>query len=574
VRHVFGDAAAPKVARPFDNTRNRAVKEFMQNSSRRGFLAAGFGAVAAARFAFADDAGSLAALTLKQASGAIRSKKVTPTQLTEACLDQIKTYNPKINAFITVMREKAMAQAKTLTDEQTAGRFRSPLHGIPIGIKDSIDTAGVRTTAASAVYEYRSPAEDAEVVRRLKAAGAILIGKCNMHEFDAGASSAVSYWGPVRNPWNLERVAGGPSGGSAAAVAMENCFGALGTDSGGGIRTPASYCGMVGLKPTYGRVSLRGIIPYAWSLDHCGVIVRTVEDAAMLLQQIAGYDRLDIDSADQPVPDYSTAIGARVSQFRLGMPAQFYDHLDDEVARAIDDAIAVLNKMTEGSREVGLPSLLRAGVGAEIAAYHENLRGVNGGGYEASTARAFPAAQDATRAADYIRGWRELTMVRRTVDEDVFQKQNVDLLLAPAARHAPPTIEEELTPSGAGGAGGGGRGGRGGGGGGGGSAVAAPATAGGAADAGAGTRRAGDPEDNTRPFNGYGLPTITVPCGFTKDGMPIGLQIAGRHFGEINVLALAYAYQEATDWHKRRPPLQPDTKVPVLSKSAAEQTGG
>jgi aspartyl-tRNA(Asn)/glutamyl-tRNA(Gln) amidotransferase subunit A len=542
----------------------------MQNSSRRDFLAAGFGAAVAARFAWADASSDLAAMTLKQASSAIRSKKVTPAQLTEACLDRIKTYNPKINAWITVMRDKALAQAKTLGEEQTAGRFRSPLHGIPIGVKDSIDTAGVRTTAASAVYEYRFPAEDAAVIAKLKAAGAIVIGKCNMHEFDAGASSAVSYWGPVRNPWNLERVAGGPSGGSAAAVAMENCFGALGTDSGGGIRTPASYCGVVGFKPTYGRVSLRGIIPYAWSLDHCGPITRTVEDAAMLLQQIAGYDRLDIDSVDQPAPDYSSGIGAPVGRFRLGMPPQFYDHLDDDVARAIDDAIAVLNKMTEGSREVGLPSLLRAGAGAEIAAYHENLRGVNGGGYEASTARVFPAGQDATKAADYIRGWRELTMVRRTVDEDVFQKQNVDLLIAPAARHSPATIEEDLIPaSGAGG--GAGRGGRGGGGGG----ATAPAAGGAAADAGAAARRAqSDPEDNTRPFNGYGLPTITIPCGFSKDGMPIGLQIAGPHFGEVSVLALAYAYQEATEWHKRQPPLQPDSKVPALSKTAAEQTGG
>jgi aspartyl-tRNA(Asn)/glutamyl-tRNA(Gln) amidotransferase subunit A len=548
----------------------------MQNSSRRDFLAAGFGAAVAARLALADSSADLAALTLKQASDAIRSKKVTPAELTQACLDRIKTFNPKIDAWITVMRDKALAQAKTLGEEQAAGRFRSPLHGVPIGIKDSIDTAGVRTTAASAVYEYRSPAEDAEVVRRLKAAGAILIGKCNMHEFDAGATSAVSYWGPVRNPWNLERVSGGPSGGSAAAVAMQNCFAALGTDSGGGIRTPASYCGVVGFKPTYGRVSLRGIIPYAWSLDHCGPIARTVEDAAMLLQQIAGYDHLDVDSADKPVPDYSTGIGAPVAHFRLGIPAQFYDHLDDDVARAIDDAIAVLNKLTKGSHEVGLPSLLRAGAGAEIAAYHENLRGVNGGGYEPSTARAFPSGQDATRAADYIRGWRELTIVRRTVDEDVFQKQNVDLLIAPAARHTPPTIEEELTPA-AGAAGGGGRGGRGGGGAaaaGGGGATAPPAPTG-AAEASAGARRAqSDPEDNTRPFNGYGLPSITVPCGFSKDGMPIGLQIAGPHFGEINVLALAYAYQEATEWHKRQPPLQSDTKVPVLSKTAAEQTGG
>src|ERR1700691_1745414 len=317
----------------------------MESSTRREWLAASLGAVVASRITFADSSDDLSALTLKQASDRIRSNKVSPVDLTQACLDRIKTYNPKINAWITVVREKALAQARELEKEQASGNFRSPLHGIPIGIKDSIDTAGVRTTAASAVYEYRSPTEDAEVVRRLKSAGAILIGKCNLHEFDAGATSAVSYWGPVRNPWNLERVAGGPSGGSAAAVALENCFGALGTAAGRGIRIPSAYCGLVGFKPTYGRVSLRGIIPYAWSLDHCGPVARTVEDAAMLLQQIAGYDHLDIDSADRPVPNYGAGIGAPVTQFRIGVPAQFFDHLDDEVARAVEDALAVLNKL-------------------------------------------------------------------------------------------------------------------------------------------------------------------------------------------------------------------------------------
>jgi aspartyl-tRNA(Asn)/glutamyl-tRNA(Gln) amidotransferase subunit A len=530
----------------------------MESSTRREWIAASVGAAVAARLAFADTSDDLASLTLKQASDRIRSKKVSPVELTEACLANIKTYNPKINAWITVMREKALAQAKELEKEQKSGNFRSPLHGIPIGIKDSIDTIGTRTTAASAVYEYRFPTEDAEVVRRLKAAGAILIGKCNMHEFDAGATSAVSYWGPVRNPWNLDRVAGGASGGSAAAVAMNNCFASLGTDSGGAIRTPAAYCGVVGFKPTYGRVSLRGIIPFSWSLDHCGPIARTVEDAALVLQQIAGYDHVDIDSVDKPVPDYSSGIGASVAQFRIGVPVQFFDHLDDEVARAIDDAIAVLNKITKGTRDVSLPSLLRAGASGEVAAYHENLRGVNGGGYEPSTARVFPAA-DATKAVDYIRGWRELQLVRRTVDVDIFQKQNVDVLIAPTARHAAPTVEEVLvtTPAG-GGRGGGGRG----------AASATPATP----ETPPPTRS--DPEENTRPFNGYGLPTITLPCGFSKDGMPIGLQISGPRFGEVNVFALAYAYQEATEWHKRKPPLQPDTKVPTLSKSAAEQTGG
>jgi aspartyl-tRNA(Asn)/glutamyl-tRNA(Gln) amidotransferase subunit A len=252
-----------------------------------------------------------------------------------------------------------------------------------------------------------------------------------------------------------------------------------------------------------------------------------------------------------------------VSNLRIGIPVQFFDHLDDEVARAVEDAMEVLNKITKGSHDVSLPSLLRAGASGEVAAYHENLRGVNGGGYEPSTARVFPTTQDATKAVDYIRGWRELQLVRRTVDVDIFQKQNVDLLIAPTARHAAQTIEEVLVTTPAGGGRGGGRGG------------AAAATPGPATPAVPETTPPkSDPEENTRPFNGYGLPTITLPCGFSKDGMPIGLQISGPRFGEVNVFALAYAYQEATEWHKRKPPLQPDTKVPVLSKSASEQTGG
>ncbi len=564
-----------------DNAFPRAVQDCMLTTSRRGFLAAGLG-VATLRLRAAGSS-ELYSLSLKQASDGIRSRKISPVELTQACLDRIKTYNPKINAWITVMGEKALVQAKTLADEQAAGKLRGPLHGIPVGVKDSIDALGARSTAASAVYEYRFPTDDAEVVRRLRAAGAVIVGKCNMHEFDAGASSAVSYWGPVRNPWNLERISGGPSGGSAAAVMMENCFAALGTDTGGGIRTPAAYCGAVGFKPTYGRVSLRGIVPFAWSLDHCGPIARTVEDAAMLLQQIAGYDHLDIDSIDKPVPDFSRALGAPVSQFRLGIPVQFYDHLDDDVARVIEDAIAVLNKLTKGAHDVSLPSLLHTAVGAEIAAFHENLRGVNGGGFEASTARAFPAA-DAARAVDYIRGWRDLEMVRRTIGQDVFEKQTVDLLIAPASRHGVPTIEEELT-QGAGNAGGGGAGGGGGRGGRGGAGAAAGAGAGAApaaatppagqaAPSGNRSRTQLDAEENTRPFNAYGLPTITIPCGFSKDGMPVGLQIAGAPWAEVNVLALAHAYQEATEWHKKRPPLTPDAKVPALSKAASEQTGG
>ncbi|HVO98507.1 MAG TPA: amidase [Bryobacteraceae bacterium] len=537
----------------------------MEFSTRRQWLAASLGAAAASRLGWADASDDLASLTLKQASDRIRAKTISPVDLTQACLDRIKIYQPKTNAWITVMREKALAQARDLEKETPRG----PLHGIPIGAKDSIDTEGTRTTGASAVYEYRFPSEDAEVVRRLKAAGAVIVGKLNMHEFDAGATSSVSYWGPVRNPWNLERVTGGASGGSAAAVAMNNCFAALGTDAGGGIRIPAAYCGMVGFKPTYGRVSLRGIIPFSYTLDHCGPIARTVEDAAILLQQIAGYDHLDIDSIDKPVPDFLAAIGAPVVKYRIGIPVQCFDHLDDEVARAIDDALAVLNKITKGSHDVIMPSLLRAGIPGEIAAYHEGIRGVNGGGYEPSTARVLPTTQDTARAVDYIRGWRELQLIRRTINAELFVKQGVDVLIAPTMRHPAQTVEESLaiTPSG----GGGGRGGGGGGGAAGGGAAGGGGR--GASPAAEAPPRT-DPEENTRLFNAYGLPVISLPCGFSKDGMPIGLQIAGPMFGEANVLALAHAYQEMTDWHSRKPPLQPDTKVPTLSKNASEQTGG
>ncbi len=474
----------------------------------------------------------LASLSLAEASRRIRTGAASPTQLTEACLERIRTYNPKINAWITIMRDQALAQAKVLGEEQRAGRIRGPLHGIPIGIKDNIDTAGVRTTAASAVFEDRVPAEDSEVLRRLRAAGAIIVGKCNLHEFAQGGTSAISFFGPVRNPWKLERNAGGSSGGSAAAVSTSCCYAALGTDTGGSIRTPASYCGVVGFKPTYGRVSIRGIIPLVWSLDHCGPLARTVEDAAMVLQHIAGYDRLDLSSVEHPVPNYASAIGAPVSAFRLGLPPRFYDTLDDEVARAVEDALAVLNKITKSSREVALPSLADVGVAAssgsvgsaESYAYHEGYITRDRGAYQPQTLRVFERGAQ-TKAADYIRSWRELQLIRRTVD-DVFQA--VDLLVTPTRRRTPRTVDAEIKRAS--------------------SEKPLPP----------------DPE-NTRPFNAYGLPSISIPCGLSKDGLPIGLQITGPHFGEINVLALAHAYEQATEWHKRLPPLSPETKVPSLA---------
>ena len=486
--------------------------------------------------------------TLRQASENLRARKISSVELTQACLDRIHTFNPKTNAWITVMREQALAQAKALDRENAAGKWRGPLHGVPIALKDNIDAAGVRTTAASKTLSGNVASADAEVTRRLRAAGAVLIGKCNMHTFASGATSAVSYYGPVRNPWNLESIAGGSSGGSAVAVAMSDCFAALGTDTGGSIRTPSAMCGVTGLKATYGRVSIRGIVPLTWSLDHCGPIARTVEDAALVLQVIAGYDRLDLQSVDYPVPDYSAAVGAPVSQFRLGIPPQFYDGLEEDVAAALEAARAQLDRMTGGSKEIELPSILGTGASSQGGVYREALgsgfvraetEAADTSGFSGAAGTALLAAGGArfsTRAVDYIHEWRALRLVRRTVNDEVFRKQEVDLIVTPTIREVAWSIEEELTRA-------------------------------------ASTRARNPKPGNTRSLDDYGLPTITVPCGFSKSGLPIGLQISGAPWRESDVLALAHAFQRATDWHTRRPPLTPDAKVPVLSKTAAAQTG-
>jgi aspartyl-tRNA(Asn)/glutamyl-tRNA(Gln) amidotransferase subunit A len=478
--------------------------------------------------------------TLKQASENLRARKITSEELTKACLDRISTFNPKIDAWITVMREQSLAQARALDKELAADHWRGPLHGIPIGLKDNIDSEGVRTTAGSKTLAGNIPKADAEVTRRLRAAGAVIVGKANMHIFASGATSAVSYYGPVRNPWNLEMIAGGSSGGSAAAVAMDHCYAALGTDTGGSIRTPSAMCGVTGFKATYGRVSIRGIVPLTWSLDHCGPIARTVEDTATMLQIIAGYDRLDLQSVDYSVPDYIGAIGAPVAQFRLGVSPQFYDGLDPGVADAVEAATAVLVKMTKGAKEIEMPSILGTGANSEGGVYREELGngfvraetesagggGVGGGG----------GFGGSSRAVDYIKEWRALRLVRRTVDIEVFRKQEVDLIVTPTIREVAWSIEDELTR--------------------------------------AANARARNPKPgNTRALDDYGLPTITVPCGFSKSGMPIGLQISGANWREQDVLALAHAYQKATDWHTRRPTLTADAKVPTLSKAAAGQTG-
>src|SRR5271155_2806933 len=246
--------------------------------------------------------------TIVELGPRLRRKEVSPIELTRACLDRIEKLNPALNAFITVTAESALAEARAAEIEISRGEWRGPLHGIPIALKDLIDTAGARTTAASGLYQNRVPAEDATVVQRLRRAGAVILGKNNLHEFAYGGSSLVSFFGDVRNPWNTRHIAGGSSGGSAAAVAAGLCYAAIGTDTAGSIREPAALCGCVGIKATYGRVPSRGVIPLSWSLDHVGPLAATDGDAAVVLQAIAGYDPLEVSSADVPVSDYVSGL--------------------------------------------------------------------------------------------------------------------------------------------------------------------------------------------------------------------------------------------------------------------------
>jgi aspartyl-tRNA(Asn)/glutamyl-tRNA(Gln) amidotransferase subunit A len=488
------------------------------------------GGGSAAKTAVAAGSDVLAGLTLAEASERLRAGTVTSVDLVNACLARIDVYNPKINAFITVTRDRALAQAKALDAEQRAGKVRGPLHGIPIGLKDNIDTAGVRTTAASAVFDDRVPAEDAEVARRLTAAGAVVIGKLNLHEFAFGGTSATSYYGPVRNPWALERNPGGSSGGSAAAIATELCYGALGTDTGGSIRTPASYCSIVGLKPTYGLVSIRGIIPLTFSLDHCGPMTRTVMDAAMMLNVLAGYDRLDIASVEHAAEDYVAALKQPVSGLRIGIArVPFFDLLDADVATAVNDALKVVASLTKSMSDVTLPSTREISLPGETYAYHEEMFGRMSGRYMIPTRRSLQNGANA-KAADYVRGRWRLEMLRRTID-DAFT--NVDLVVLPTRRRTPRTVdasikrEETDTPR--------------------------------------------NPElENPGAFNLYGIPAISIPCGFTSKGLPVGLMIAGPRFSEGRVLALAQAFEQATKFHTKKPPIRPDTPVPPLAPTDEE----
>lgn len=467
---------------------------------------------AAAQRARNDD---LTQLSLAEAGRRIAARDLSPVELTTAYLERIEGVDSRLNAYITVTAEQALAQARTLEAELARGQNRGPLHGVPIGLKDNIDTAGILTTAASAVYADRVPTEDAACVRKLKDAGAVFLGKLNMHEFAYGGTSAVTHYGPVHNPWNLSHHPGGSSGGSAAAVAARLCAAALGTDTAASVRYPAACCGVAGLKATHGLASIRGIVPLSEMHDHVGPLARSVEDCSIVMTVLAGFDPLDPVSVRTEREDYHAAIGRDVRQLRIGVPrSPFFEQLDPDIDAALKRALEVLVGLTRPMRDVTISTPdTYALLDAETYAYHAPLLAdpAKRALYQPLTLTRVQGGSGVT-APVYIEQRRQMQIARNTVDS-VFE--DVDILVAPTCMAVPDTIETVLENP--------------------------------AAEVSL--------IRNTLPFNVLGIPAISVPCGFSRAGLPIGMQIIGPRLGEARVLALAHAYEQATEWHRREPPI-------------------
>jgi Asp-tRNA(Asn)/Glu-tRNA(Gln) amidotransferase A subunit family amidase len=432
--------------------------------------------------------------TITEASDLVRQRKVSPVELVRECLQIIDQLNPSLNAFITIMSESALTEAKQAEKEVHSGNWRGSLHGIPIGLKDLIDTAGVRTTAASAVFLNRVPSQDADVVSQLKAAGAIIIGKQNLHEFAYGSSSLISHFGPVRNPVNPEFIAGGSSGGSAAAVASGMCYAAIGTDTAGSIREPAALSGVVGLKPTYGLVSARGVIPLSISLDHVGPIARNVEDAAILL-----------DALTENSGKYRECLREQRRNLVIGVPrGYFFENLDAEIAERVEVALDCLASsgfvVSDVEVRVDEDRTLQK---AEAFEFHRQMVAEHGDLYDLETRRRIFSGKDVTPEQRQA-ALRELAHERENI-ATLFH--GIDVLISPTTPVPAPSIFELLADP-----------------------------------------KALRPAElallrNTRPVNVWGLPAISLPCGFNSAGLPIGLQIIGPQHGEMKVLQVARAYE-------------------------------
>ncbi len=454
-------------------------------------------------------------LSLAQASRLLASRRVSPVELTRAVLDRIAETQPSLNAFTVVLAEQALAEARRAERAIVQGKRIGALHGIPVSVKDIYDMRGLPTSCGSRVMHDHVAGEDATAVRLLREAGAIIVGKTNMTEFAVDVVSPVH--GPAHNPWALEYSAGLSSSGSGAAVTAGASFASLGTDTGGSIRMPAAFCGCVGIKPTYGRVSRHGVFPLCWSMDHAGPLARTVEDAALVLQAIAGPDVRDAATSDVRVPAYRGALRKDLRGLRVGVPREhFFDNVDPEIAAAVEQAAGVLRSLGARVFAVSIPNAAKApqAVGGfirvEQAAAHEQFMKTRLHLYSQSLGDRLVAAS-MRPAALYINALR----VRALLSEEFSRAlEQADVLLTPTTPVLPYKIAEQ--PQGG---------------------------------AGEGARIS----VNTSPANMTGLPAISVPCGFSKGGLPIGLQIMGRGWDEATVLRAAHAYERATDWHTRRP---------------------
>jgi aspartyl-tRNA(Asn)/glutamyl-tRNA(Gln) amidotransferase subunit A len=462
-------------------------------------------------------------LSIAELASGIKQKKISPVALTRAYLERIEKLNSKVNAFVLVAAESALAEAKAAEAEIQKGAYRGPLHGIPIAHKDLYSTKGMRTTGGSKVLANYVPEQDSTVVAQWRKAGVILLGKLNTHEFAYGPTNDSSCFGPARNPWDTACFSGGSSGGSGAAVALGMCAGATGSDTGGSIRIPSAACGVTGIKPTYGRGSRAGILPLCWTMDHPGPMVRTVRDAALLLQPIAAKDSRDRATADRPTPDYVAGLEAGVKGLKIGVPNRyFYTDASDEVEQAVRAALKVFEGLGAKLVEIELADIEQAATAAlliylaEATAYHDDWLNEKSSLFT-DQVRTFLELGNFVLAKDYLRAQRYRTHLGRQMMK-AFGK--VDVLMTPTLPITALPIGQETTVI-----------------------------------KGKEVGVFGALIHNTEPFNLTGLPTLALPCGFSLKNMPISLQVTGRPFDEARVLATGYAYQEATDWHKRRPKL-------------------
>lgn len=455
----------------------------------------------------------LAYSTISEVSELIGTKRLSPVELTEAVINRIEQLNPKLNAYVTVTPELAMKQAREAECEIMSGRRKGPLHGIPIAHKDLYYTKGIRTTASSKVMESFVPDSNAATVSKLADAGTVLLGKLQTHEFAAGALTNSKRFGPCLNPWDPSRTPGGSSGGSGCAVAAGLTFMGTGSDTGGSIRIPAALCGVVGMKPTYGRVSRRGIFPLAWSLDHSGPLTRSVKDAAICLQAMSGYDPADPSTVDLPVPDYAAALRTDVKGMTIGIPSDYYFYeLDPSVAQAVEEAAKELERLGAKLTSVSLPSIhhapasLMAILYGEMGSIHEKSFKEHPEWYGEDLQNSLATAAFIPATA-YLQAQRVRQLLREDFDSVL---QTVDVLLAPTVPLPAPTIEP----------------------------------------LGAGADRLAS---LTLPTDLTGHPTLSLPCGATQNGLPIGMQVIGRSFDESTVLSVGHVFEQHTIWHKMRP---------------------